>query len=172
MGTETHKGPTEPVLQTQKIPSRSLAFIKENIDVLRTIIKEHDQQAKMKATPRNLAYVESNKEAPAWSLARGFSDRFSLESSGSSVTRKQTHSANKSQRTPSKNKEPPHLKRSKRLEDRSITNEKARRERSKPKGKRSGHQETSLDSEHEEGSENACEDLNSPYKRPKPTPFT
>ncbi|GKB50962.1 reverse transcriptase domain-containing protein [Tanacetum coccineum] len=50
--------------------------------------------------------------------------------------------------------------------------EKARRERSKPKGKRSGHQETSLDSEREEDSKDACEDLNSPYKRPKPTPFT
>ncbi|GJS35293.1 retrovirus-related pol polyprotein from transposon TNT 1-94 [Tanacetum coccineum] len=43
---------------------------------------------------------------------------------------------------------------------------------SKPKGKRSRHQETSSDSEREEGSEDAYEDLNSPYKRPKPTPFT
>nr|GEY35622.1 reverse transcriptase domain-containing protein [Tanacetum cinerariifolium] len=121
-------------------PSPSLAFIKENIDVLRTMIKEHDQQAKMKATPRKLAYVDSDKEAPA--------------------------------ETPSKNKEPTHLRRSRRLEDRSITKEKARRERSKPKGKRSEHQETSSDSEHEEGLEDAYEDLNSPYKRPKPTPFT
>ncbi|GJU74499.1 reverse transcriptase domain-containing protein [Tanacetum coccineum] len=172
VGMETHEGPTEPVLQTQKTPSPSSAFIKENIDVLRTMIKEHDQQAKMKATPRKLAYVYSDKEAPAWSLARGFSDRFSLESFGTSVTRKQTRSASKSRRTPSKNKELPHLRRSKRLEDRSITKEKARRERSKPKGKRSGHQEISSGSKREEGSKDACEDLNSPYKRPKPTPFT
>ncbi|GKC86580.1 hypothetical protein Tco_1147229 [Tanacetum coccineum] len=144
VGMETHEGPTEPVLQMQKTPSPSPAFIKENIDVLRTMIKEHDQQAKMKATPRKLAYVDSNKEAPA----------------------------GKSQRIPSKNKEPTRLRRSRRLEDRSITKEKARRERSKPKGKRSGHQETSLDSEREEDSVDACEDLNSPYKRPKPTPFT
>ncbi|GKB65171.1 hypothetical protein Tco_0921357 [Tanacetum coccineum] len=34
------------------------------------MIKEHDQQAKMKATPRKLAYVNSDKEAPAGSLAR------------------------------------------------------------------------------------------------------
>ncbi|GKF26360.1 hypothetical protein Tco_0082254 [Tanacetum coccineum] len=69
-GTETHGGPTEPVLQTQKTSYPSLDFIKENIDVLRTMIKEHDQQAKMKATPRKLAYTDSDKEAPAKSLAR------------------------------------------------------------------------------------------------------
>ncbi|GJU86033.1 MAK10-like protein [Tanacetum coccineum] len=90
---------------------------------------EHDQQAKMNATPRKLTYVDSDKEAPAGSLARGFSDRFSLESSDTFDTRKQTRSASKSQRTPSKNKEPTHLRRSRRLEDRSITKEKARRER-------------------------------------------
>ncbi|GJV81743.1 hypothetical protein Tco_1517613 [Tanacetum coccineum] len=88
---------------------------------------EHDQQANMKATPRKLAYVDSDKEAPT----------------------------GKSQRTPSKNKEPTHLRRSRRLEDRSITKEKARMEKSKPKGKRSVHQETSSDSEREEGSEDA-----------------
>ncbi|GKC00317.1 hypothetical protein Tco_0986453 [Tanacetum coccineum] len=49
---------------------------------------------------------------------------------------------------------------------------KARRERSKSRRKRSRHEETSSDSEYEEGSDDACEDLNSPYKRPKPTPFT
>ncbi|GKE25079.1 hypothetical protein Tco_1436591 [Tanacetum coccineum] len=172
MGTETHEGPTEPVLQTQKTPSPSSAFIKEKIDVLRTMIKEHDQQAKMKATPRKLTHVDSDKEAPEGSLARGFSDRFSLESSSTSDTCKQTRSASKSQRTPSKNKEPTLLRRSRRLEDRSITKEKVRKERSKPKGKRFGHQETSSDSKREEGSEDACEDLNSPYKRPKPTLFT
>ncbi|GKA43382.1 hypothetical protein Tco_0736106 [Tanacetum coccineum] len=30
-GTETHRGPTEPVLQTQKTPSHSPAFIKETL---------------------------------------------------------------------------------------------------------------------------------------------
>ncbi|GJW59789.1 reverse transcriptase domain-containing protein [Tanacetum coccineum] len=107
------------------------------------MIKEHDQQAKMKATPRKLAYADSDKEALAGSLAKGFSDRFSLESSGTSDTRRQTRSTIKSQKTPSKNKEPTHLRRSRRLEDRSTTREKARRER--PKSRR---------------------------KRPKPTPFT
>ncbi|GKD47468.1 reverse transcriptase domain-containing protein [Tanacetum coccineum] len=135
-GTETHRGPIEPVLQTQKTPYPSLAFIKENIDILRTMIKEHDQQDKAKATPKKLAYADSDKAALTRSLARGFSDRFSLESSCTSDTHKETRSASKSQRTPSKNKEPTHLRRSRRLEDRSITNEKIRRERSKPRGER------------------------------------
>nr|GEX27235.1 reverse transcriptase domain-containing protein [Tanacetum cinerariifolium] len=114
------------------------------------MIKEHDQQAKMKATPRKLAYADSDKEASAG----------------------QTRSTIKSQKTPSKNKEPTHLRRSRRLEDRSTSREKATRERSKSRRKRYGHQETSSNSEYEEGSDDACEDLNSPYKRPKPTPFT
>ncbi|GJS64311.1 hypothetical protein Tco_0678875 [Tanacetum coccineum] len=83
----------------------------------KTMIKEHDQQAKIKATPRKLAYADSDKEAPAMSLAKGFSDRFSLESSSTSDTHKQTCSTSKSQKTPSKNKKPIHLRRSRRLED-------------------------------------------------------
>nr|GEZ55121.1 reverse transcriptase domain-containing protein [Tanacetum cinerariifolium] len=158
-------GPTKPVLQTQKTPSPSSAFIKKNIDILRTMIKEHDQQGKMKATPRKLSYADSDKEASAGSLTKGFSDRFSLESSGTSDTRRQTRSTINSQKTPSKNKKSTHLIRSRRLEDQSTTREKARRERSKSRRNRSEHQETSLDSEYWEGSDNTCEDLNSPYKR-------
>nr|GEX22957.1 hypothetical protein [Tanacetum cinerariifolium] len=70
------------------------------------------------------------------------------------------------------NNEPLGLRRSRSLEDRSRTKEKARRERPKSRGKRYGHQETSLDSQYEEGSKDTYEDLNSPYKRPKPAPFT
>nr|GEU32794.1 reverse transcriptase domain-containing protein [Tanacetum cinerariifolium] len=57
------------------------------------MIKEHDQQAKIKSTPRKLAYVDSDNEASALSLAKGFSGRFSLESSGTSDTYRQTRSA-------------------------------------------------------------------------------
>ncbi|GKA40415.1 hypothetical protein Tco_0733008 [Tanacetum coccineum] len=85
------------------------------------MIKEHDQQAKVKATPRRLAYADSDKEALA------------------------------SQRIPFKSKEPEYLRRSRRLKDRSTTKEKARRERSKPRGKRSRYQETSSNSKYEEG---------------------
>nr|GEU71352.1 hypothetical protein [Tanacetum cinerariifolium] len=93
--TETHGGPTKPVLQAQKTPSHSLAFIKENIKVLRTMIKEHDQQAKIKATPKRLAYVDSDKEALAKSPTRGFFNSFSLESFGTSDTYRQTRYAGK-----------------------------------------------------------------------------
>ncbi|GKE23851.1 reverse transcriptase domain-containing protein [Tanacetum coccineum] len=50
--------------------------------------------------------------------------------------------------------------------------ERARRKKSKLRERRLEYQETSTDSEYDEGSEDTCEDLNSPYKRPKPTPFT
>nr|GEY64493.1 hypothetical protein [Tanacetum cinerariifolium] len=99
-------------------------------------------------------------------------DGMSKDMSGPELLAPQIHSASKMQRTPSKNKEPTHLKRSRRLEDQSITKEKARRERSESRRKRFGHQETSSDSKHEEGLEDAYEDLNSPYKRPKPALFT
>nr|GEX42874.1 hypothetical protein [Tanacetum cinerariifolium] len=101
-------------------------------------------EAKIKATPKRLSYADSDKEILA----------------------------SKSQKTPSKNKEPVRLRTSRRLEDRSITKEKTRRKGSKFKGKKSGYQETSSKFEHEEGLEDTYEYLNSPYKRPKPTPFT
>nr|GEU79903.1 hypothetical protein [Tanacetum cinerariifolium] len=44
-GTETQKGPTKSVLEDQTTPSPSLDFVKQNIDVLRTMIKEHDRSA-------------------------------------------------------------------------------------------------------------------------------
>ncbi|GJR01412.1 ribonuclease H-like domain-containing protein [Tanacetum coccineum] len=106
--------------------------------------EELDHQAKAKATPRKLVYVDSKKEALDRSMTKGFSDRFSLESIGTSDTRGETHSAA----------------------------ERARRKKSKLKERRLEYQETSTDSEYDEGSEDTCEDLNSPYKRPKPTPFT
>nr|GEW20838.1 reverse transcriptase domain-containing protein [Tanacetum cinerariifolium] len=77
-------------------------------------------------------------------------DKSSPELSPEFRRSRQAHSASKSQRTPSKNKEPTHLRRSRRLEDQSMTKEKARRERSKSRRRRSGHQETSSDSKHEE----------------------
>ncbi|GJV94774.1 hypothetical protein Tco_1546351 [Tanacetum coccineum] len=172
VGMETQKGPTEPISQTQTTPSPSPNFIKENIDVLRTMIKELDHQAKAKATPRKLIYVDSEKETPDRSMTKSFSDRFSLESTGTSNTRGKTHSTGKGQKGLSKDKEPSRPRRSKRLENRSRTKKRARRKKSKPIERRSEYQETSTDSEYDEGSKDTCEDLNSPYKRPKPTPFT
>nr|GEW12210.1 DOF zinc finger protein DOF1.7-like [Tanacetum cinerariifolium] len=55
-------------------PSPSPAFVKENIDMLRTMVKEHDHHTKTKATPRKLVYVASKREALDGSIARNFSD--------------------------------------------------------------------------------------------------
>ncbi|GKE53419.1 hypothetical protein Tco_1488575 [Tanacetum coccineum] len=87
-GTETQKAATKPTCQAQTTPSPSSAFIKENIDVLRTMIKELDHQAKAKATPRKLVYHQAKatsrqrqrqrqhngKEAPDMSRTKSFSD--------------------------------------------------------------------------------------------------
>nr|GEX95817.1 reverse transcriptase domain-containing protein [Tanacetum cinerariifolium] len=62
--------------------------------------------------------------------------------------------------------------RSKSLENRSQAKKRSRRKKSKLRERRSEHQKTSTDSEYDEDSEDTCEDLNSPYKRPKPTSFT
>ncbi|GKA07773.1 reverse transcriptase domain-containing protein [Tanacetum coccineum] len=91
--TEAQKGPTEPVSQTQTTPFP--AFVKENIDLLRTMIKEHDQQTKTKATPRKLIYADSERDAPDELMAKSFSDRLSLKSSGTSDTHGKAYSARK-----------------------------------------------------------------------------
>ncbi|GKD75361.1 reverse transcriptase domain-containing protein, partial [Tanacetum coccineum] len=129
-----------------------------------------DDLSKDKSGPESP--TEFQRSCSGQVTGQSFSHRFSLESSGTSDTHIQTRSTSKSQKTPSKKNEPTHLRRSRRLENQSTTNEKARRERSKSRGKRSRRQKISSDSEHEEGSEDAYVDLNSPYKRLKPTPFT
>ncbi|GJY59152.1 reverse transcriptase domain-containing protein [Tanacetum coccineum] len=149
VGTETQKAVTRPTSQAQTTPSPSPAFVKENIDVLRTRIKELGHQAKAKATPRKLIYIDSEKEAPDWSMTKGFFDRFSLESTSTSDTRGETHSVSKGQKGLSKGKEPSHLRRSKRLKNRSPTKERFRRKKSKPGERRSEYQETSIDSEYD-----------------------
>ncbi|GJR75179.1 hypothetical protein Tco_0087544 [Tanacetum coccineum] len=136
------------------------------------MIKELDHQAKAKSTPRKVIYIDSEKEAPGRSTTKVFSDRFSLESTCTSDMHSETHSVGKGQKDLPKGKEPSRLRRLKRLENRSRTKERARRKKSKPRERRSEYQETSTYSEYDEGSEDTCEDLNSPYKRPKPTPFT
>nr|GEU88536.1 cysteamine dioxygenase [Tanacetum cinerariifolium] len=121
MGTGSQEGPSAPAPLTQPNP---LDFIKENIDVLRTLTKEYDKQAQTKATPKKLTYGD-----------------FEEEGSGSSARR-------------------------------GLSKTKAKEGRAKSSSRRSEERGTSLDSDYKEGSEDVCEDLNTPYKRPKPTPFT
>nr|GFC49450.1 hypothetical protein [Tanacetum cinerariifolium] len=78
-GVGPQEGPIEPAQLTQT--TLSSAFIEKNIEVLRTMIKEKDQQAKAKATPKKLAYDESEEKNSDDSGAKGLSDRPSHESS-------------------------------------------------------------------------------------------
>ncbi|GKC12736.1 hypothetical protein Tco_1009518, partial [Tanacetum coccineum] len=68
VGTGSLEKPFEPASLPQATPSS--AFIKENIEILKTMIKEHDQQAKAKATLKKLAYNES-KEGDSGEQAKG-----------------------------------------------------------------------------------------------------
>ncbi|GJY43702.1 reverse transcriptase domain-containing protein [Tanacetum coccineum] len=68
-GTGSREGPFEPAQLAQTIPSPT--FIKENIDVLRTMIKEHDQQTKAKATLKKLVCDDSGEEGSDSSETKG-----------------------------------------------------------------------------------------------------
>nr|GEU47364.1 hypothetical protein [Tanacetum cinerariifolium] len=164
------EGPSAPTLLAQTTPSS--AFINENIDMLRTMIKEHDQLTKTKATPKKLTYDDSEEEWSESSKGKGFSERSSDGSSETAGARNKSRSSKKSQRSLSHSKTSSHLKRFERLGNMSRSKAKAKEGRTKSKTRRSGHKETSSDSDYEEDLEDTCEDLSMPYKRPKPTPFT
>ncbi|GKA77248.1 hypothetical protein Tco_0783709 [Tanacetum coccineum] len=148
-GMGSREGPSEPAPLAQTTPSP--AFIKESIDALRTMIKEHDQQAKAKATPKKLVYNDSEEECSDSSETKGLLEQFSNGSSKTSITPERDRCLEKSQRSLS----------------RSWTSG-----RTKYRTRRFEYKGTSSDSDHEEDSEDTCEDLSTPYKRPKPTPFT
>ncbi|GKB47496.1 hypothetical protein Tco_0898249 [Tanacetum coccineum] len=134
--------------------------------------EEQHQQVKEKATPKKLGYGGFDKDALDMLETKNFSDRFSLESSGTSDTRGKICSSGKSQKDLFKSKTLSHLRRSKRLEDQNKTKERVRRGRSKSQGRKSDYQEASSGFDDEENFKDTYEDQNSPYKRPKPTPFT
>nr|GEX31210.1 reverse transcriptase domain-containing protein [Tanacetum cinerariifolium] len=129
-------------------------------------------ETKAKKTPRKLVYADSEREASDEFMTRNFSDRLFLESSGTFDTHGKAHSASKSKKSLPKGKDPSRPRRSRRLKNQSKVKERARREKSKTRGRRPEYQETSSDTGYEEGSKYMDEDLNSPYKIHKPTPFT
>ncbi|GJQ92923.1 reverse transcriptase domain-containing protein [Tanacetum coccineum] len=97
----------------------------ENIDVLRTMIKEHDQQDKAKATPKKLVYDESEEENSDISGVKGLENPKKLVQKSDVIPSEKIREAGESKQDQSK------IHRRKNQED-----------------------------------------LNTPYKRPKPTPFT
>nr|GEX08483.1 putative reverse transcriptase domain-containing protein [Tanacetum cinerariifolium] len=123
MGVGLQEGPTKPAQLTQTTSSST--FIKENMDVLRTMIKEHGLQPKAKMTPRKLVYEEFKEENFGISRTKDLSERLSKESSDTI---------------------------SERLESQSKSKAKPRGEKARSRGKRSGRGEVSADSEGEGGS--------------------
>ena len=78
-------GPSAPSGPAQEGPSP--AFVKENIDVLRTMIKELDNKGKEKATPRKLSYggsrsaeSENSQKSPSVEGVQGYSSDGSSKS--------------------------------------------------------------------------------------------
>nr|GEY16117.1 hypothetical protein [Tanacetum cinerariifolium]GEY78697.1 hypothetical protein [Tanacetum cinerariifolium] len=102
-GMGSRKGPSEPA-QLAQMP-HSPTFIKENINVLRMMIKEHDQHAKAKANPKKLVYGSSNEEDSDSLRSKGLLERLFYESSGTSRTRDRARSTGKSQRSLSRSSE-------------------------------------------------------------------
>ncbi|GJY35975.1 hypothetical protein Tco_0421353 [Tanacetum coccineum] len=132
------------------------------------MIKEHDQQAKAKEKPNRLAYDESKEGGSGGLGTKGLSERPSHESSGTIGAHGKVRSSRKSQ---TRGKASSLLRRSERLQNQGKSREKTKG-RAKSRGRRPEYQETSSDSKSEGDSDNSCEDLSTPYKRPKPTPFT
>nr|GEW60447.1 hypothetical protein [Tanacetum cinerariifolium] len=114
MGTSSRERPFSPALLTQS--THFSAFIKENIDVLRTLIKEHDKQAQTKATPKKLTHDDFEEKGSGSSERRGLSER---SSSGTTRTRSKARSSKKSQRSLSRSKTSSPVRRSKRFGNRS-----------------------------------------------------
>ncbi|GKF43752.1 hypothetical protein Tco_0130304, partial [Tanacetum coccineum] len=115
--------------------------------MLRTMIKEHDHKDNKKATLRKLIYGNSGREASDGLRMENLSDQLSNESSETYDTRSKAQNQSKAR-------------------------ERTMRGRSKSRVRKPEYQEIILDSDSEEGSEDTDKDLNMPYKRPKPTPFT
>nr|GEU83531.1 reverse transcriptase domain-containing protein [Tanacetum cinerariifolium] len=113
------------------------------------MIKEHDQQAKAKTTPRKLVYDEFKEENLDNSRTKDLSERLSNESSGTSRTRDKARSVGKIQRSLCRSRTSSHLRIPKRLESRSKSKAKLKGERARSRGKRSRRRKVSTDSEGE-----------------------
>ncbi|GJT37689.1 hypothetical protein Tco_0937554 [Tanacetum coccineum] len=140
--------------------------------MLRTLIKEHDQQGQAKATPKRLNYDNSEKDDSESSRARNSLECSSDGSSRTMRTRSKTRTTRKNQRSFSRSKTPSRPRRSGRLEGKSGSKAKLKDVKTKLRPRRSEHRGNSLDSSFEGDSEDTSENMSTPYKRPKPTPFT
>ena len=123
-----HSAPSGPA---QEGPSP--AYVKENLDVLRTMIKELDNRGKEKATPRKLSYrgsrgaeSESSQKSPSVGGAGGYS---SDESSMSGRSR--SRSARRHRKSISKERRSSKSHRSDKSEGRSRSRTKSVKSKSR-----------------------------------------
>ncbi|GJT15839.1 hypothetical protein Tco_0874545 [Tanacetum coccineum] len=133
-GVGPQEGPTEPAQLTQATPSP--AFIKENIDVLRTMIKNTTNRPKQRQLQRSLSMTNLKKKIRTAPEQRACQN-------DSPMSPPACHEQETEPVLQGKSKE------------------------ACPKAR-----EVSSDTKGEEGSKDSWEDLSTPYKRPKPTPFT
>ncbi|GKE13950.1 hypothetical protein Tco_1421527 [Tanacetum coccineum] len=165
------EGTSAPVKQAQVDPSP--AFVKENIDVLRTMIKELDNRGQEKVTPRKL-FNEELSEAGSENSQMGPSaedvEGYSSNGSSRSRCRGRLRSAQKNRKSVSKKKGISKSHRSVRSEARSKS--KSKSGKSKPQSVRASRRKSSSDSGYDTVSDSGLEDLSMPYRRPKPMPFT
>ncbi|GJT50710.1 hypothetical protein Tco_0976867 [Tanacetum coccineum] len=160
-----------PAGQAQGGPSP--AFVKENIDVLRTMIKELDNRGQEKVTPRKLfneesggAGWENSQMGPSAEEVGGYSS----DGSSRSRSRGRPQSAQKHQRGVSRKKGISKSHQSVRSEAQSRS--KSKSVKLKPRSVRASRRKSSSDSGYDTVSDIGSEDLSMPYRRPKPMPFT
>ncbi|GJW58974.1 hypothetical protein Tco_0105705 [Tanacetum coccineum] len=151
----------------------SPAFMKENIDVLRTMIKELDKRGQEKVTPRNL-FNEKTGETGSENFQMSPSTEevggYSSDGSSRSRSRGRPRSTRKNRKSVSKYKGISKSYRSIRSEAQSRS--KSKSVKSKPQSVRAFRRNSSSNSGYDTVSDSGSEDLSMPYRRPKPMPFT
>nr|GEX24989.1 reverse transcriptase domain-containing protein [Tanacetum cinerariifolium] len=164
-------GTFAPAGQVQGGPSP--AFVKENINILRTMIKEVDNRGQEKVTPRKLfneesggARSENSQMSPSAEEVGGYSSDGSSRSSSQGRPR----FARKNRRSVSRKKGISKSYRSVRSEARSRS--KSKSVKSKPQSVRASRRKSSSDSGYDNVSDSDSEDLSMPYRQPKPMHFT
>nr|GEV09281.1 hypothetical protein [Tanacetum cinerariifolium] len=170
-GRTPTRGTSAPAGQAQRGPSP--AFVKENIDVLRTMTIELDNRGQKKVISRKLfnedsggARSENSQTSPSAEEIGGYS----FDGSSRSRSRDRSRSVRKHRKSVSRKKRISKSHWSVRSEARNISNSKS--VKSKPQSMKASRRKSSSDSGYDTVFDNSSEDLSMPYRRPKPMPFT
>ncbi|GJX05555.1 hypothetical protein Tco_0191471 [Tanacetum coccineum] len=149
-------GTSAPVGQAQGGPS--LAFVKKNIDVLRTMIKELDNRGQERVTPRKLFNEESGEAGSENSQMSPSAEEvggYSSDGSSRSRSRGRPRTARKHRKSVSRKKGTSKSHRSVRSEARSRS--KSKSVKSKPQSVRASRRKSSSDSRYDTVSDSVYE---------------